>query len=317
MPSQIHRTPSIEHRLRHPNSPLIVHAQEFHIEGQDSDGGSSFHTVSVSDESTTPSEELATMLDREHRVNRIQAEDLARLRTEIRRLRTAAERMPPTDPKVTTPRSDRIQNAIRENMELHEENTKLHSRIEVLLGEISLKDRQIAELEKQLHDISTRLNDALRTIDAKNKELDTYILPSSAYDPVKTVTQTFSHMTVGELNQASLALGSTMSEARAKATMSTSTLENFYSASRRPITALYDSRPQSALNMHTSTKESQAKTGAALLSPLGSTSEDYASSDSVAYPEGKKSVKFADEETGTKKRKGKFNVSASRFWMKK
>lgn len=259
MPSQIHRTPSIEHRLRHPNSPLIVHAQEFHIEGQDSDGGSSFHTVSVSDESITPSEELATMLDREHRVNRIQAEDLARLRTEIRRLRTAAERMPPTDPKVTTPRFDRIQNAIRENTELHDENTKLQSRIEVLLGEISLKDRQIAELEKQLHDISTRLNDALRTIDAKNKELGTYILPSSAYDPVKTVTQTFSHMTVGELNQASLALGSAMSEARAKATMSTSTLENFYTASRRPITALYDSRPQSALNMHTSTKVSVTK----------------------------------------------------------
>ncbi|KAG8623253.1 hypothetical protein KVT40_008229 [Elsinoe batatas] len=318
MPAHIRRTESLEHRLRHPNTPLTVRAQEYHIEGHESDGGSSFHTVTHSEDSTDPADEIATLLEREHRVNRIQAEENTQLRSEIRRLRGLAESMPAVDTEAGSPRTNPLRNAALENSELHGDNTKLQGRIKAYEKDIELKTRQIYELEDQLQSISIRLKETERALEARTRELDSYITPSADFHPVKTVSDIFHKMNVAELNAASLALGSAMSEARNKATQSSASLSapggTYYSGPRRPISALYEPRPQSAMGFP---KENNVRGGAGvytpaptpLNSPIGSLSDGYTA---VESPFEKKHIKWDDDEG--KKRKGLF--SGSKFWKK-
>ncbi|KAF4554043.1 Hypothetical protein D9617_5g069190 [Elsinoe fawcettii] len=312
MAIKVHRTASLEHRLRHPTSPLVVRAQEYHIDGHDSDGASSFHTVTHSEGSTDPAEETATHLEREHRVNRIQAEENLQLRNEIRRLREAAETMPSTNGNVASPQINLLRNATHENSELHDDNKNLQVRVKTLEKEVDLKARQIFELEDQLHGLSARLKEALRALEAKTKELDTYIVPSEDYHPVKSVSDTFHKMSIAELNAASLALGSAMSEVRNKAAYSTTTLSgsggSYYGGPRRPISALYEPRPQSAMGIP---KELHVKTGAGMPTPMATPLNSPIGSVGESLFE-KKHAKWDDEEG--KKRKGLFG--SSKFWRK-
>ncbi|KAF2221403.1 hypothetical protein BDZ85DRAFT_265316 [Elsinoe ampelina] len=142
-------------------------------------------------------------------------------------------------------------------------------------------------------------------------------------------------MNVAELNASSLALGSAMSEARNKATQSSASLSapsgTYYSGPRRPISALYEPRPQSAMGFpkvsrsHSTRhqppvdvkKENNVRAGAGIYtpaptplnSPIGSLSDGYTA---VESPFEKKQIKWDDEEG--KKRKGLF--SGSKFWKK-
>ncbi|PNS13860.1 hypothetical protein CAC42_1351 [Sphaceloma murrayae] len=319
------RTPSLTHRLAHPTQPLTVHAQEFHLASPNPSPDSlSFHTVSVTSStttSTTPSEEMATLLDREHRVNRIQAAENTRLRSEVHRLRALTEANPATDAEDRAPSRD--------------ETAVVRSQLAAATARTALGDRQIAELEGQLRDVSARLRTAVRALEDKEREVEreSYLVPSAERDRVKEVDRLMRGMSVGELNAASLALGAAMGEARARATVSVDEGDLFPRKGRRMGTGFRGGeRPRSAMagalregqddrrgvegrkDAGSYGREEAGGMGPKMqaeVSPLASP-EGYRSGDSGVF-QGQKAVKFAEE--GEKKRKGKF--SASRFWSKK